>query len=143
MREEACVRDHAMIGSDSESFDMPCPVEDFECLRHVEIALDKFFSKLHDLNDARAVCQQDSAGMERLRRVLDDVPWFGQVENDPIEIGLVDSVVAVAKFDTVTTEGFFAEERGHVLDRTFGEVLSQFVTHNLGTGPEHGHRQCA
>ena len=79
--------------------------------------------------------------MERLLGVLHDLPRLGEIEHHPIEIGLVDSVVAVAQFDSIAGHGFVAEERRHVLLGAVSEVFAQLVADDVCTCTQHGHRQ--
>ena len=75
--------------------------------------------------------------------VLHDLPRLGQVEHDPVEVGLVDALVAVAELDAVALERLGAEERRDVRLGPVGEVLAELVADDVGAGPQHRHRQRA
>ena len=96
MREETSVGHHPVIWSYRYSFDVPCPVQYLDRLRHVEGALLEGFTQLHCLHDARRVGQKNSTRMHGFCRMRNDLPWLWEIENHTIEIGFIDTLVAIA-----------------------------------------------
>ena len=141
--EEAGVGDHPVVGPHRLALDVPAAVQHLDRLGHAEVGLVERLAELDGLGDLRRVGDEDPAGVQRPRRVLHDLPRLGQVEHDPVEVGLVDALVAVALLDPVARRHLVAEEGGDVLGRPRGEVLAQLVADDVGAGPQHRHRQRA
>ena len=83
------------------------------------------------------------AGAQRLAGVRHHLPRLGEVEHHPVEVVLVDALVAVAQLDVVALERVGAEERAHVGARPVGEVLAQLVADDLRAPAQHRHAQRA
>jgi hypothetical protein len=139
MGEESGVSDHSMIGSNSHPFNMPCPVKDLESFGHVERALFKSLAELHHLHDARRVGEEDSAGMHRLCRMGNDLPWLWKVKDYAVEISFVDSVVTITQLNAVTIEYIRPKKRLDIFFRSIGKVFAKFVTDDVSSGSQHRH----
>ena len=70
-----------------------------------------------------------------------DLPWLWQIQDDPVQVGLVDAAVGVPDLDLVVPEGILSEHGRHVLAGPGGEVLTDFIAGHLGARPQEGHGQ--
>ena len=141
MREETSVGHHPVIWSYRYSFDVPCPVQYLDRLRHVEGALFEGLTQLHCLHDAWCVGQKDSTGMHGFRRMGNDLPWLWEIENNTVEIGFINTVVAISQFAPITIEDLSAEKRFDIFFRAISKVLSQLVAHDVRSSSQHRHRE--
>ena len=67
--------------------------------------------KLRDLHDAWGVGEENAAATQGRLGVGHDLPRLGEVEDDAIEIGLVDSCVDIADLCPVALEGLSTRKR--------------------------------
>src|SRR5215213_2434885 len=139
-REEAGVGHHPMVRTYGGAVDVPAAVEALDGAGVDPPAL-QCFPRLRRLDDARRVGQEDSASEQDALGVGDDAPRLGEVEDDAIERAVVDALVAVAQLHAVAIEHRSAEEAADVGTGPVGEVLAELVADDVGTPPEHGHRQ--
>src|SRR4051812_36234592 len=100
-------------------------MQHFDGVDHAERRSCELFAQPPHLEDRRQVRDEDAAGAQGAERVLHDAPWFREVEDDPVEVGLVDSLVRVAyryvERDVVT------EEACDVTYRALREVVADLV----------------
>ena len=71
------------------------------CARRSRPGSRQRLAHLDGLGDRRGVGDEDAAEAQRLLGVGHHVPRLGQVEHDPVEVGAVDALVAVAELDVV------------------------------------------
>ena len=135
--------DHAVVGTNGLPFDVPAALQDLDGLGQAEGAALEGVAVGADLADGRQVGHQDAARTQGRLGRLDHPPGLGQVQDGPVEAGLVHPVVGVADLDAVAVQGGGAEEGGHVGPGPGGEVGSQLVSGHLGPGPQQGHGEGA
>ena len=84
------------------------------------------------------------AGVQGVLGVLHHLPRLGQVEHDPVEVGLVDALVEVADLARGSARARRSPRKAATLAcARAGEVLAELVADDVGAGPQHRHRQRA
>ena len=114
-------------------------MQDLERLDHAEPRFFEGFVKLRDLNDARCVGEENAAATQSRLGVGHDLPWFGEVEDDAIKVGLVDACVDIADLRPIPLEGLSAEEASHCGAGVLFEVFAKFVSDDVGASTQHAH----
>jgi len=77
------------------------------------------------LERGRNVTDDNAAGPERARRLLDGAAGFREVEEHPVDAGFVEALIEVAELDSPV--GGIAEKGGDVLARGGGEVFAHLI----------------
>ena len=114
-------------------------MQDLERLDHAEPRVFEGFVKLRDLNDARCVGEENAAATQGRLGVGHDLPWFGEIEDDAIKVGLVDACVDIADLCPIPLEGLSAEEARHCGAGVLFEVFAKFVSDDVGASTQHAH----
>ena len=132
--------DHPVVRPDRAVLDVPRAVEYLERRRHTEGTLLQSVTELGRLVDRRQVGTDQSARPQRRLGMGHHAPRFGQVEDDPVEAPLLDSLVDVAQLHPVV--GTVAHHGDHIVVGPVREVLPQLVADDRGAGAEQRHREC-
>ena len=85
MGQEPGVSNHAVVWADRHRFDMPASVEHLDRLRESEPMVAEHASKVRCLIDRGEIRKEDAARPEGLRRMRNDIPWLGEIENDAVK----------------------------------------------------------
>ena len=104
------MRHHAVVRSHGLTLDVPRPVEHLERLGHGESGAGEGLPELGRLADGRRVRDQDPAAGQRRLGVLHHLPGLGQVQDDPIQVLVVDALVAVPDLHPVPLHRLDAAE---------------------------------
>ena len=109
-------------------------MQNLKRLDHAEPRILEDLVKLRDLHDAWGVGEENAAATQGRLGVGHDLPRLGEVEDDAIEIGLVNSCVDVADLCPVALEGLSTKEARHCAAGVLLEVFSKLVPNDVGAG---------
>ena len=115
-----------MIRPDRLAFDVPTALQDFDRLGHTECRVLQRLPQPGDLENRGQVAQENPTGAQRGFGVFHYLPGLGQVEQNPIEIGVIDAFVDVT--DLHMERHVFAHICKDILLRPLSEVVAEFVS---------------